>query len=358
MDFQSRSPGSRSDTVPLKVLAHGLSRSEFSALEVLVPRRLRREVAFSESLEEQPDLILFGSDGSDGLRRWKDLRQRYPATPAVCLTYGGEPLEGALVVPRPARVDVLIESIERALAGHISFRHTGEQRAPGTAHQEQSSIEQFDLKERLIGVLLRADRLATETGRDVLVDGMGRFLFLRQGQVFTTVGWGSLRSLCVPRITTESFNVRVVDSRRVEAVMNVEGTSALWGREAFLWEMAWNCSRGALPLEIAPDAPLVLQRWPDCTRLREPLVAVALSALFATRPISVLDAAQEMGLSTTQVACYVTAAYGLSLIGIEHRVPRAVRTAGSREDKKRGWSSRVLGRLARRVASRVLGKNA
>ncbi len=345
------------DVAPIRALVSGLSRTEFGALQVLLPRRLRREIQWCEGERGRaPDLILFGLDDKDAPQRWDALRTRHPHAPAVCLAYGGKGLDDTPVVPRPAKVDALVETIERVLSEDEDA--PAGRRVNGARLERPEGVDRFDVEQRLLGVLMQADRLAARTGRDVLVDGMGRFVFLARGEVFTTVGRSSLRSLCVPRVTSASFEIRPISGTELEAAINVEGTTALWRREALLWEVAVHCSRGALPREIAPDAPLALRRWPDCTRLPDPLSAVALSALFARRPVSVLAAAAELGVPVAQVARYVTAAHALSLLEAGKRSGRAGREEGARAGVAKRWSSRILGRLARRVAGRVLRKAA
>ncbi len=344
-------------SMPLTILTAGLSRTESSALRVLLPRRLHREILLNENTDN-PDLILFGMNSDTSDHQWRQLRKRFPATPAICLSYHSKDMGDVPVVQRPVQAEVLLDKIENVLAGDTPGEaETCASREPSASCR---TSDQYELDERLIGVFLQASAKAKQTGQDILVDSvaLGRFLFQRNGKVYTTVGWRTLRSLCVVRVEPGSFKIRILNTRKASAFIKAEAGGEQWDQEMFLWKIATHCSRGALPREIPVDKPLHLRYWPDCPHLPDPSHAVAFSALFARAPISVLDAAHYMNQPVSAVSRYVSAVHALSLIEIGETTGSLHGIQKAHTRSKKSWSSKLLGGLARRVTDFVLHKAA
>jgi len=345
----------------LTVLTVDLTRSERQSLEVLLPRRLRHPVVLGEEAAvSKPQLILFGADKPEAGQRWRELARRHPGVPAVGLSYKGRRMKGVTVLQRPVRIDVLIETIGHLLDPTAS-QGEAETRRPQPASRQSSAhaLERFDFQSKLVGVLAKAVRRCQEEDRDILVEGMGGFLFLRDGRVFTTVGESSLRSLCVPRLHLRAFSLRAVTTEEAHDFMSQEGGGQLWDQEALLWQVGMWTARGALPDEIGPNARVRLRRWPNVVRLPNPLEVVAISAVLARGAMKVEEVAERAGVHPDAVSGYLTAAHALGLV--EQGMSSAGRHPGRSAARRRSpsaWSRGTLSALARRVMERIVGKAA
>ncbi len=344
------------EAVPLRVFAEGLTRAERAALQVLLPRRLHRAVDFETEDRTAPGLILFAMDDARAPERWALLRRRYGEVPTVVLSRNGARwAKGVPVLRRPAKADELMAAIEQQLGAAGPPARSAPSEMAYSMSDPVARVPVpgvFDPRERLMGLLSEAYRLSVRTGGAVLVEAVaGPFLFLfaPDGRIYSSANRRALHALAAMPISECPFQLREVVAEEAAAVrMRLERSGRVWAREAFLWEVAWHSAKGRLPEGVGPETPLILRRWPDCVRLAEPFPAIALAAVFARRPISVLGAVRDFGVPVEEVAAFVSAAHALGCIG-EGR--------DGALHRRRSSPLGVLGRLARQLAQRILGED-
>ncbi len=336
------------------VLACGLNRTEFNALRILLSRRLQRNAVLTQSAIN-PDLLLVDLDATGTGCKWPELRERYPNIPAICLSQNSNGAEGAQIIKRPAQTIEVLDKIEQVLQKR---RTTLQADTPVDNPDSVPIPKRYNPARRLIGILAQAAARTKDSKSNILVEspGLGRFLFLQNKTAYTTTSWQTLRSLCIVPVQTGSFRFTHLSRSKVSDFLSSEPGAERWHQETLLWKIATHCSRGALPENIPCNTPLRIRYWPDCPRLPDPLEIVGLSALFSRAPVSVLEAARYLHLPVSAVSRYIAAMDALALIECHDATSLPKTAQAKRMQKKRPWSSKLLGALARRITSHVFQK--
>jgi len=334
----------------LVIMTAGLTRSEKNSLEILLPRRLQYDISIVERAGSDPDIILYCLDQADAQYNLQHIKDAHFRTPIICLSHNDTPHEGTAFVKRPIKVDQLVKAIDKALEDNPTIG-----KAPviqPSAHKEIDAPH-FHMGEKLIGKLLEARKISTSSNQNVLVEGIGFFLFRKDGNVYTNNKKNTIRSMCVPTLYSGSITTMVISENQVNKLLKKQNKPIYgYSTEALLWDVAGWCSRGALPKGLQTSKPLTITMWPNCTELANSLGAVAMSSIFAQGAISIADAAEAYDVPVSTLSVYITSCHATGILSTNHKGASSSKKKGGQRKGKTG----ILGKLARRLANRVFGK--
>jgi hypothetical protein len=116
---------------------------------------------------------------------------------------------------------------------------------------------------------------------------------------------------------------------------------------AFIWQLALWSARGRLPEGTDINQPVHLRRWPNFTRIAVTPHALAITALWAKGPRSLIDTAQMLNIPQRYVFAFYSAAHALQLVEGETAQEQQHPTAHLplRRSRNRGTLGRLLGYL-------------
>jgi hypothetical protein len=206
----------------------------------------------------------------------------------------------------------------------------------------------YEPEEYLQGMLQRACLRAKEGSHPVRLDVGGQALIVLAGgrQVFSDTREQRLRPLCV--IPTSSRLASLHDLRQDELPKLLRQDPRLHNSETMLWMISLWSSRGRVPRGSDLDAPVSLLSWPCFSRLLIPPHAMQITALWHTRPLSLMQTAKLLAIPHRYVFALYSACLALGLI---ETAPAATLAAATPSDEttvpaeKRG----LLGGLLRKL---------
>lgn len=196
----------------------------------------------------------------------------------------------------------------------------------------------------LQGHLQQALNLAVRYNRNVTIDGPWPKLdlFIEQRRIQIAVNERHLRPYCTLPDATLETNLQLFDGEE-KPMMNGGQTYPL---AAFFWKLALWASRGRLPEGTSLTQPIYLRHWPNFTRLVVTPYALAIAALWAEQPRSLIDTAADLQIPQRYVFAFYSAARSLQLAGETRRaVDTLIAPPEIVQTKQRGLFGRLLDRL-------------
>ncbi|MEJ2591564.1 MAG: hypothetical protein P8178_09235 [Candidatus Thiodiazotropha sp.] len=379
---------------PVPIGTIGMDQRQRNALRVLFSTQCANRYVLVE--EASAEICLLDLDAFGGEAMWREFRQRQPEQPLILVSLQARTTSDGhtLFVRKPIPVAQLIEAIEQQCrrltepalaevsdaacefvppAPDVAPSHAPRPSSPPaprtpSAHRaaammsrsaEQTfvgtapDIDPHDPQQRrkiyynpdhyLQGHLQQALNLAVRHNRNVTIEGPwpALDLFVAERRLRVAAEDRHLRPYCTLPDTTLELRLQFFDGERgrVEA-----------GRDyplaASFWKLALWASRGRLPADTSLTQPIYLRRWPNFTRLTVTPYALAIAALWAEQPRSLLDTAQRLGIPQRYVFAFYSAARSLQLVGETRRaVDTLIAPPAIAASKHRGLFGRLLDRL-------------
>lgn len=84
--------------------------------------------------------------------------------------------------------------------------------------------------------------------------------------------------------------------------------------ESLLWKMGQWTYRGHMPIELDPQMPYCLHRWPNLTRLGGSSHTMRLAAMFVRQPMTIIYAATRLGIAPLEVVGFCACAHSARLL--------------------------------------------
>lgn len=385
------------DTRPFRIGAIGMDQRQRNTLRLLFDRKCANRYNLVE--ESSADLCILDLDALDGERLWQEFRQRHPSQPLILISLKEQsiPDPAALFVQKPIPVQRLVEAMETQCSRFASaapadtcnpddpaslaepaqapeaeipeappenppFRRksharttaslmstAAEQAFVGTApdidpqDSEQTTRIYYNPDHYPQGHLQQALNLAVRHNRNVAVEGPWPTLelFIQERCVRVAAEERHLRPYCsLPDATLEvSLQLFDGDSKH-------NGGSHTYPLPALFWKLALWASRGRLPVGTRLTQPIYLHRWPNFTRLVVTPYALAIAALWAEQPRSLIDTAQSLGIPQRYVFAFYSAAKSLQLAGETRRAADLLIAPPDLEaSRQRGLLGRLLDRI-------------
>ncbi|MFN8038960.1 MAG: hypothetical protein U0Q07_07085 [Acidimicrobiales bacterium] len=200
--------------------------------------------------------------------------------------------------------------------------------------------------EQLQGVLEAALRRAVVDDAPVRVWGdWGELRIDPKSRTVVSSGpLDDLRPLCHGKVDPARFHVETLPPVPIE---HPDDVTLVHGWHALAWDVALWCSRGRIPAGTDLHAPIVLEHWPDLTRLTITPHAVRIVAAWMHEPRSLVDLAAALEVEQRSVFAVYSAARAIGLArpgGLAHLPPPPVPVT-----RPEGDEARFIGRLLKRL---------
>lgn len=386
---------------PIRMGALGMDQRQRNALRLLFNNKcLNRYILVEDGIAQ---IYILDLDVFGGERLWDEFRKRHPRRPLIILSLN--PREAVdpytLFVRKPIVVTSLIEAIEqqrcslseleeRSLAAspvatappqsgldkstetppkipaktpssrvkpaaHKAaslMSESAEQAFVGTSpdidptDREQLSKIHYDPALYLQGHFLKALDYAERHKRNLAIEGPWPtiHIFFDQDTVTVNAKERQLRPYCTLPDATRKIRLRPLGDLAFPAD---DAPAYRCSVTAFLWQLSLWASRGRLPEGTDIFQPIHLRRWPNFTRLAVTPHALAITALWAHEPHSLIDTATTLNIPQRYVFAFYSAANALQLV--EGETAHGTRAPFPRRpvnlSKNRGTLGRLLGYL-------------
>ncbi len=207
---------------------------------------------------------------------------------------------------------------------------------------------EYDPEQYLQGILERAFRLDDDSKQAFcLTTPRGAICAKPDGTA--VVGFEShyLRALSVIPLCESSMSLNLDEN----APPHEEGSETV-GKDRLLWKLALWASRGRVPLGTDLDARVMLQQWPNMTRLQLFPDAMRICALLIQQPCSLLETARILAIPQRNVFAFFSAARA---IGVAETAASRAHMPGPvvdlRQSPQRSLFKRIIGHLRREFSS-------
>lgn len=353
------------NTEIIPILMPGMSLSDQNTLQLILSRRLGVSIqkGFPETV--RPHLIIANLDRKKTLEDVSRYKDDYSGVPIIGLSFQAQSLEGVKVLPRPFKMDILVDFVKEYLKKpadrvqpasmgikpKISIVKSGRKTAARSAtHLNFSQNNSF--VEMLHDVYIKsiAEQRNIRIVQKSTSEQPEEFIFTKTGYVFCKHKRGVIRSLCSLYNDSGAFRKKTLSDSETSALTS--GTKGfVYDGEKFFWEVLAGCFRHKLPDDLTLTAPLAMERWPNCIVLRHPVQGVTISSVLHQGAISIEDIISRTGLPKHKVIEFVATAYSLGFLR-KASVTTARKSTGPHAANK---SSSAISSLVRRVAKRLFG---
>ncbi|MES9861416.1 MAG: hypothetical protein ABW157_19885 [Candidatus Thiodiazotropha sp. LLP2] len=382
---------SNNQVSPIRLAAIGMDQRQRNALRMLFSTNCRNRYVLME--EESSEICILDLDVFGGERLWNEFRQRHPERPLILVSLKPRPTEdnGTLFVQKPIHVSRLIGAIDQ-LSHTLNHGTSPEAPEPTseptpdtvivqpkaapqqtrpppkpttqkvaslmTEAQEQAFIgtspdidpnnhEQlakiyYVPEHYLQGHIQQAHNQAKRYNKNVAIDGPWPAidLMIENQHILVDAGERQLRPFCTIPDATREVDLQFHD---LEKPTTGRQEHTLY---AFIWQLALWASRGRLPAGTSLTQPIYLRRWPNFSRLVVTPYALAIAALWAKQPRSLIDTATSLDIPQRYVFAFYSAANAVQLAGETRRaVDTFIAPPAIEQSKNRGLFSRILNRL-------------
>lgn len=360
--------GAGGEKRPLQIVAIGFSSRARTMLEMFFSANRETPCVLVETLD-QAEAGLFDLDGPDAKQQFEDYRQLF-SCPVLVMSVRDPKLQGVVWVPKPvqpkqlmsalaqviaqrdlakaiqsspgrgAKVHVLPTSIQQP-AVKLSVHKADEEDVPDTVRAaELTCCERrrhpsygnlvgkdyadpvrrskcfYDPREYFQGALESALAEAERAGKPlrIVLDGVdkGLVVFPDQHRVQCDVREQLLRNICMMPGGSSAIKTEFLDADTGFDANSPE--PRLQFESNLLWKVALWSSFGRLPLGTDPERPVQLKFWPNFTRIFIPHHALQIAALWAQRPVSLLETASVLEIEDRFVFSFYSAAHAIGAI--------------------------------------------
>jgi hypothetical protein len=345
---------------PVRIGAIGMDQRQRNTLLMLFSHKCDNRYQLVE--ESSAEICLLDLDSLGGEQLWQEFRQRQPKQPLILVSLKEQPVSdpNTLLVRKPIPVKILINAIEQQCQRLVAASDTTgavspkpaqaaspektrpaaapprpkarkttsimgsakEQTFVGTAPDidpqdpAQTAKIYYDPDHYLQGPLQQALNLAVRYNRNVAIEGPwpAMELLIQERKIRVASEERRLRSHCtLPDAMLE------VALRQFDGESKLDGGSQAYSLPALFWKVALWASRGRLPVGTSLSQPIYLRRWPNFTRLDVTPYALAIAALWAEQPRSLIDTAEHLQIPQRYVFAFYSAANSLQLAGETRR---------------------------------------
>jgi len=355
---------------------------------------------FRLSAEEDADACIFDFDSFHAKERWRTYRKQYPRLPTIILSLHDDVPEKQFFVKKPADFDrfvSVLNKLEQIIEqDHQSVRlkkepvkpreemilrvHSVEkkplyqtshafekEKIKGFANYAESSVcgfendinlhdEQaiskvtYERDRRLQGLIEKSLETAKNSGCvNRLKGAMGELLLDPLNQrVLCSVKEQTLDSLMLLPAKNLHIETQLLSPNQAKEYLKTSNIPFRYERlDSFLWEVAILTARGRVPAGTDLNAPVILMRWANFTRLMITPHALQINALWADMPCSLMETAAILKIPQRYVFSLYSAMSALNLAYATPNIsPHKKRSLPSISTEKRGLFQRLLARLS------------
>ena len=376
------------NTTPTRLAAIGMDQRQRNTLRMLFSTKCHNRYVLME--EDSSEIFILDLDVLGGERLWQEFRQRRPNHPLILISLNPREVEDphTLFVKKPIPIDHLIAAIDKqsqslnreACPEPDEQTDTPPSNSPAQPSQKVSrsdispathkvaslmsdsqeqafvgtspDIDPYDSSQLakiyyepehyLQGHIQQALNLATRHNKNVAIEGPWPDidLIIKQRRIMVNAEERHLRPYCTIPDSTHKTTLRIHDHDQP-----VTGRYE-YPISAFLWQLALWASRGRLPAGTDISLPIELHNWPNFTRLTVTPYALAISALWAKQPHSLIETARALSIPQRYVFAFYSATKAVQLAGEMRQTMNApTLPLPAKQSKQRGLFGRLLNRL-------------
>ncbi len=180
--------------------------------------------------------------------------------------------------------------------------------------EDQGNRLYYQPADMLQGIVTDVLSTARQTGRPVLINGLGAPLYLSpvRGFVLTTISDQRLAALSRISISMDQLKISLLDEEQAEVLSSVSQASKE-PMATFLWRLTVLCARGRVPIGVPMDKPVRLTIPPELTLPAMP-GGEAISRLWRTESVSLRETPERLRIPYRDVFNFYSAAKVVGLI--------------------------------------------
>lgn len=217
--------------------------------------------------------------------------------------------------------------------------------------KEQLSKIYYDPSLYLQGAFQKALNEAERLKKSVTLEGPWPkiHIFLDQGMVSVCAREKQLRPYCTLPNATHKIRLHPLDGG---ADPHAPPEAYRCSIKTFLWQLSLWASRGRLPDGTDITQPVYLRHWPNFTRMTITPHAMAITALWANEPHTLIETARTLKIPQRYVFAFYSAASTLQLIETDatKRTHAAIPQQTLKRPKHRATLGRLLGYLKGQIS--------
>lgn len=376
-------------TSPVPIGTIGMDQRQRDTLRLLFSRKCDNRYHLVE--EASAEICMLDLDSYGGENLWQEFRQRHPQHPLILVSLKQQSITDprAVFVQKPIPVQSLINAIEQqcrlmasepepaaqptpaphqtapsvepAVSGGVASKPKAAHRAAslmdaslertfvGTAPDidpadpDLSGKIYYNPDHYLQGHLQQALNLAVKYNRNVTIGGPWPTLelLIEDHQMRVAAEERRLRSHCTLPDATLELSLHQFSGQGA-----LDEKALSYSLPTLFWKVALWASRGRLPEGTSLTQPIYLRRWPNFTRLVITPYALAIAALWAEQPRSLLDTARHLNIPQRYVFAFYSAAKSLQLVGETRRAADTlIQPPEIAASRQRGLLGRLIDRL-------------
>lgn len=385
---------------PIKVAVVGMDERSVSRMATIFKIVYKGRCEFAKGNDAQLAVIDLDFEPN----AWEKYQRDYPGLPAIVMSDTLTEIEGATFVAKPAKLDLLWDSIFNLMVGlpsskenkvtektiaektialetPVSLNQT-QPASPGKAapskakanatasaidtrlkttkpalkvvqrSQPQDEASQFyNPNEYLLGHILSALQNNTnEQGVIHVQCWRDRRLILQPGKalVYTDLTDSQLKNIGTVTVS-DTFAVEISNNISDLSASEASGLKSM-SIDYLIWNLALRTARGRVPLNTDLSVPQYLRHWPNFPRLPHTPHAMRIASLWVDNPSKPSDIAQQLGIEPSDVYSFYSAAIATNLMGPAKRQADALitpRQVSKEKSPKRGLLASIMRRISK-----------
>jgi len=383
---------------PIKVILASMDERSISRMDTIFKIIFKGRCKFAQN--EDAHLGIVDLDGE--ANAWEKYQRQHPDLPAIVMSENSVKLEGAIYVAKPAKLDLLWESIFDLVTGlppvaettgkidstePLTSKPSTSNNNPGastkmdlntsgvnaaahalntrfkTTSISLKSVQQTSMREEpelyynpddyLLGRILSG--LKKGAGQQCIIHVQcwrNRQLILLpdQDRVYTDLTDSQLKNLGVATLSDE-FTIEIKRVRNTgKKGLSTSETDGLRSISInhLIWDLTLRTARGRVPEGTDLSMSFYLQSWPNFPRLPHTPHGMRIASLWAGNPRTLDDIAQSLGIDQADVYSFYSATVATGLTGPAiRRVDSLIAPKGANGSPTRGLLASILRHISK-----------
>lgn len=383
-------PGLSNAQTPIGIALFGMDERSISRMTTIFKMVFKGRCELVSGEKAKLGIV----DLDDDNAAWDTFRNQYPDLPAIVMSESPREIKDTIYVSKPAKLDLLWDSIfnivtglpatvsssetdnvvslkekQQAVINNASIKNAGVSSAAGmmsskteTVNTVRKTVQKsgpkdiadiyFNPDDYLLGRMVAS--IKENVDQECVIDvkcWRDRKLVLvpSQNKAYTDLKDNQLKNLGVATIG-EEYRVEISTEHRSVTDKDVHKLTSM-PLDYLVWDLALRTARGRLPEGIQPSSIHYLRCWPNFTRLPSTPNGIRIAALWAGKPRSLHDIAENLDISHEDVFSFYSAAAMTCMAGgAARQVDNLVAPAKvqKKEVTRRGLLSSILRQISKK----------
>ncbi len=373
---------------PIKVILASMDERSTSRMDTIFKIIFKGRCKFAQNGDAHLGIV--DLDGEPNA--WEKYQRQYPGLPAIIMSETPTEFEGAIYVAKPAKLDLLWESIFDLVTGlpaaktDLARDQTSVDDSPTASEPDSTqsgvtaaaraldaqfkttsldlkSVQQADMREQselyyhpdnyLLGRILSS--IKKNTGQQCIIHVQcwrNRRLILLpdQDRVYSDLTDSQLKNLGVATLSDEftiEINPVCHTGKEELPTSETDGLNSM-SINYLIWDLTLRTARGRVPEGTDLSIPYYLQSWPNFPRLPHTPYGMRIASLWAGNPRTLDSIAQSLDIDRGYVYSFYSAAVATGLTGpAVRRVDTLIAPKGTDEPPTRGLLASILRHISK-----------